>query len=244
MRILKLGVNIDHIATLRQARLGATPSPLEAAKICRKAGADGITAHLREDRRHMQDADLQALSRADVRLNMEMAVTDEMVRIASEVVRPMHCCLVPEKRQELTTEGGLDAVGMLDVLKTQVPRLQQAGIQVSLFIGPEKDQIDAAKEVGAEFIELHTGAYANASGSERAAELGRLAEGANYAHSIGLGVNAGHGLDYENLKPFLAETPYLNELNIGFSIVARAVFVGLDCAVREMLDLMRSYRPE
>lgn len=242
MNRLQLGVNIDHVATLRQARLGINPSPLTAAEICEHAGADGITAHLREDRRHMQDADLLALAKQVKRLNMEMAVTEEMVRIASTLVKPASCCLVPEKRRELTTEGGLDAAGALDTLKQAVPVLQNAGITVSLFIDPEEKQIEAAKLCGAEFIELHTGAYANAQGQEKSRELARLAAGAGLAHKLGLGINAGHGIDYENIGPLLQEVPFLHELNIGHSIIARAVFSGLENAVHEMLNAMRGYQ--
>lgn len=242
MNELKLGVNIDHVATLRQARLGVNPSPLLAAEVCEKAGADGITAHLREDRRHMQDADLTALAKQVRRLNMEMAVTDEMVRIASTLVKPANCCLVPEKRRELTTEGGLDADGMTAKLNEVVPVLKAAGICVSLFIDPEEKQIRAAKACGAAFIELHTGAYANAVGDAKMRELARLADGARLAHSLGLGVNAGHGIDYENIFPLLREVPFLHELNIGHSIVSRAVFTGLDQAVKEMLAAMAGYQ--
>ena len=244
-RTLKLGVNIDHVATVRQARLASQPSPLEAAQLCMAAGADGITAHLREDRRHIQDADVIALSQAGLRLNMEMALTEEMVRIASSLVRPKSCCLVPEKRQELTTEGGLDAVASLDKLMQFVPVLRGAGIAVSLFIAPDFAQIDCAKQCGAEFVELHTGSFANAvSAAEQAAELDRLAKGAEYAHSLGIGVNAGHGIDYENIKPLLAAVPHLHELNIGHSIIARAIMKGVGAAVADMLDLMNDYKGE
>ena len=244
-RTLKLGVNIDHVATVRQARLASQPSPLEAAQICMAAGADGITAHLREDRRHIQDADVIALSQAGLRLNMEMALTEEMVRIASTLVRPQSCCLVPEKRQELTTEGGLDAVASLDKLMRWVPVLKNAGIAVSLFIAPDFAQIDCARQCGAEFVELHTGSFANAvSASDQAAELDRLAKGAEYAHSLGIGVNAGHGIDYENIKPLLAAVPHLHELNIGHSIIARAIMKGVGAAVADMLDLMQDYKGE
>lgn len=236
---LKLGVNIDHVATLRQARLGIEPSPLEAAMICEKAGAHGITAHLREDRRHIQDSDMKQLAVNVARLNMEMAVTDEMVRIASEL-KPVNCCLVPEKRRELTTEGGLDAAGTLPGLKDAVSRLKKAGITVSIFIDPEKMHIDAAKESGAQFIELHTGSFANASGEAQIRELKRLIAGAEYAHSLGLGVNAGHGINYVNIQ-LIREMPYLHELNIGHSIISRAVFTGIGNAVGDMLALMADY---
>lgn len=239
--MLELGVNIDHTATIRQARLGLEPSPLQAALLCEKAGADGITAHLREDRRHIQDHDMAELKASVRRLNMEMAVTDEMVRIASEVIRPAHACLVPEKRAELTTEGGLDAAGMLGKLKEVVPVLHGSGVIVSLFIDPDKRQIDAASSCGAEFIELHTGTYANAkSARERLGALEALIDGASYAHSLGLRVNAGHGIDYRNIGDML-EVPFLHELNIGHSIISRAIFVGLCQAVEEMRSLMSIY---
>ncbi len=237
--MLKLGVNIDHVATLREARKAKFPDPIEAAMLCEKAGADGITAHLREDRRHIHDADMEALAAKARRLNMEMAVTEEMVAIASRI-KPANCCLVPEKRQELTTEGGLDAAGRLPEITEAVKRLKAAGIVVSLFIDPEKSQIDAAKASGAEFIELHTGSFANASGAEQDKELERLIEGAVYAHKAGLGVNAGHGIDYVNIAKIL-RIPHLHELNIGHCIVARSVFCGIGQATAEMLELMRPY---
>ena len=236
---LKLGVNIDHVATLRQARLGVYPSPLEAAKVCEAAGADGITAHLREDRRHIQDADMEALVQTVRKLNMEMAATDEMVAIA-ERLKPANCCLVPEKRQELTTEGGLDVIGAFDSLKNAVKRLQAAGVCVSIFIDPVREQLKAAAETGAQFVELHTGAFSNAEGDAQLRELDRLIDGAEYAHSLGLNVNAGHGIGYQNVKLVL-KVPHLHELNIGHSIVSRAVFVGLRSAVQEMMNLMKEY---
>ena len=238
-RTLKLGVNIDHVATLRQARLGKFPSPEYAAKVCEQAGADGITAHLREDRRHIQDADMENLVRTVKRLNMEMAVTDEMVAIASRL-RPANCCLVPEKRQELTTEGGLDAAGSLPKLTGAVKTLKDAGITVSIFIDPVEAQIEAAKASGADCIELHTGAFANAVGEVQKKELERLIKGAEFAHSLGLTVNAGHGIDYENIQLML-KVPYLHELNIGYSIICRAIFTGLKHAVREMLSNLNAY---
>lgn len=236
---LLLGVNIDHVATLRQARLGVYPSPLEAAKICEEAGADGITAHLREDRRHIQDADMEALAKTVKRLNMEMAATEEMISIAARL-KPANCCLVPEKRRELTTEGGVDVIGAFAVLKEAVARLQTAGICVSIFIDPAKEQLKAAADTGATVVELHTGAYANATGGAVKRELDRLIEGAEYAHRLGLTVNAGHGLNYDNLESAL-RIPHLHELNIGHSIISRAVFTGLHAAVREMLALMRKH---
>ena len=235
--MLKLGVNVDHVATLRQVRGVTYPSPLEAAKICMKAGASGITAHLREDRRHIQDRDIEQIAAATGKLNMEMAVTDEMVSIASRV-KPVFCCLVPEKRQELTTEGGLDVIARSETIRNAVAKLSSCGIQVSLFIDPENAQIEEAKRIGAPLIELHTGAYANAQGEAKKQELDRLRSAAEFAHSIGLTVNAGHGIDYENIVPLVREVPYLNELNIGHSIICRAVFTGLENAVRELLGKM------
>jgi len=232
----RLHVNVDHVATVRQARRGANPDPVTAAALCELAGASGITVHLREDRRHIQDRDLRIL-RQTVKtvLNLEMALTAEMVAIALEV-RPDEVCLVPEKRQELTTEGGLDAAGLLPRLQEELPPLREAGIEVSLFVDPLPEALEAAARAGADFVELHTGAYANARrGRARAAELKRLETAARYAHELGLRVNAGHGLDYENVGP-VAALPHVEELNIGHAIVARAVLVGLEQAVREMLD--------
>ena len=237
--MLKLGVNIDHIATVRQARKPAAPRPLEGALLAEKAGAWGITAHLREDRRHIQDADIRELAAHVKNLNMEMAVTGEMVRIACEV-RPHSSCLVPEKRQELTTEGGLDVAGQLEKVAAAVEKLHAAGIVVSLFIDPEFDQLDAAAKAGADYVELHTGTYSNAAGAERRKELDRLIAAAEHAHKLGLSVNAGHGIDYENIAGIL-EIPHLSELNIGHSIVGRAIMTGMEQAVREMLDAMKPY---
>jgi pyridoxine 5-phosphate synthase len=237
--MLKLGVNVDHVATVRQARRAVVPDPLEAALICEKAGAMGITAHLREDRRHINDNDMDRLSRKVQRLNMEMAVTEEMLNLAVRF-KPSSCCLVPEKRAELTTEGGLDVIGKLQDIAETVNRLQDASIIVSLFIDPEIDQIDAAFSTGTDFIELHTGAYANSHGHARQKELNRLVKAAEYAKKLNIGVNAGHGIDYENMDGIL-EIPYLEELNIGHSIISRAVIVGMENAVREMLDLMSEY---
>ncbi|HJH03825.1 MAG TPA: pyridoxine 5'-phosphate synthase [Victivallis vadensis] len=238
--MLNLGVNIDHVATVRQARMAAKPEPLEAAMLAEKAGAWGITAHLREDRRHMQDADLALLAKQVRRLNMEMAVTDEMVRIALEL-RPHSSCLVPEKRQELTTEGGLDVAGQLEKVGRAVETLKAAGIVVSLFIDPDLAQLDAAAKAGADYVELHTGTYSNTAGAARTAELERLKKAAEYAHKLGIRVNAGHGIDYENIDGIL-EVPHLYELNIGHSIVGRAIMVGMEQAVREMIELMKPYR--
>ncbi len=236
--MLKLGVNVDHVATLREARKAKFPSPLEAALLCEEAGAHGITAHLREDRRHINDADIELLSKKVRRLNMEMAVTSEMVGIASRL-KPENCCLVPERRQELTTEGGLDVLATSD-LKDSVRRLREAGIIVSLFIDPVPRQIEGAKAAGADFIELHTGRFANTSGAEQDKELERLIAGAELAHSLGLGVNAGHGIDYWNIAKIL-RVPHLHELNIGHAIVSRAVMVGMRRAVEEMLAPMSEY---
>ena len=237
--MLNLGVNIDHVATVRQARLAQEPDPVAAALLAEEAGAWGITAHLREDRRHIQDRDLRELARRVRRLNMEMAVTDEMVRIACEL-KPRSSCLVPEKRQELTTEGGLDVTGAEARIRRAVQTLHDAGILVSLFIDPDFAQIEAAAACGAEYVELHTGAYANAAGAARRQELARLIRGAEHAQSCGLKVNAGHGIDYENIAGIL-EVPHLHELNIGHSIIGRAIMVGLPQAVREMLALMSEY---
>jgi pyridoxine 5-phosphate synthase len=239
-----LGVNIDHVATLRQARyrenpgsLNAEPDPVEAALAAERAGAVGITAHLREDRRHIQDRDIFALrERISTKLNLEMGISEDIVAVALRV-RPQDVCLVPENRQEVTTEGGLDCAGQIGRLRPVVARLQEAGARVSLFIDPEETQIQAAAELGAEFIELHTGAYAEARGAAREEELRALMRGAEMALGLGLRVNAGHGLNYENTASVLA-LPGLEELNIGHSIVSRAVTVGLEQAVREMCAIV------
>lgn len=244
--MLKLGVNVDHVATLREARYhgrsAGEPDPVAAARICEMAGAHGITAHLREDRRHIQDRDLcQLRAVVKTRLNMEMADSPEILEIALKT-RPDIVCLVPERRQEVTTEGGLDAVGYCQALKRTRARLNQAGIEVSLFIDPDATQVEASAEVGSQFVELHTGAFAERYGDEpgRQAELERLIAAARQAHALGLRVNAGHGLNYTNLKTLLA-VPHLVELNIGHSIVSRSVAVGLAAAVKEMLGLMADY---
>ena len=237
--MLKLGVNVDHVATLRQARKTVFPDPVEAALICQKAGAHGITAHLREDRRHIQDDDMRRLSKTVKRLNMEMAVTDEMVKIALKL-KPHSCCLVPEKRQELTTEGGLDVVGGFKNIALAVKKLHRAGIIISLFIDPDNAQIEASRESGAEFIELHTGTFAGSRGAAVNRELKRLRNAAEFADKIGLKVNAGHGIDYKNIEGIIT-IPFLCELNIGHSIVSRAVLTGMNEAVSEMLKLMRRY---
>jgi len=238
---IDLGVNIDHVATLRQARRGREPDPVHAALAVEQAGADSITLHLREDRRHIQDRDVRALrGLLQTRMNLEMAVTEEMLAIAAEV-RPADCCLVPEKRTELTTEGGLDVAARLAPIRDASARLSAAGIRVALFIDPDAAQIEAAARAGAPVVELHTGAYAVASGAARATELGRLASGARLAARLGLTVHAGHGLDYHNVQPVAALAEVV-ELNIGHAIVSRAVFTGLAAAVREMKALMRAAR--
>ena len=237
MAELLLGVNIDHIATLRNARGTAYPDPVQAAFIAEQAGADGITVHLREDRRHITDRDVKILRQTlDTRMNLEMAVTDEMVEIACRY-RPHDCCLVPERREELTTEGGLDVAAQLPRVREVCAQLAEAGIRVSLFVDPEPHQLDAAKAAGAPVVELHTGRYAEAEGEAAAAELERLRAAAAHAHGLGLVVNAGHGLHYHNVQP-IAAIPELAELNIGHAIIARAVFAGLPEAVREMKRLM------
>ena len=237
MTIVRLGVNIDHVATVRQARRAAVPDPLEAALLAEKAGADGITVHLREDRRHIQDHDVERLrQRIATKLNLEMAVTPAMVAFA-EKLRPDDACFVPEKREELTTEGGLDVIAHRVKVMEAVARLQGRGIHVSLFIDPDRAQIEVAREAGAHAIEIHTGAYCNASGSARDRERQAIAAAATLAQSLGIEVHAGHGLDYENVLP-IAKIPEIVELNIGHSIIARAVMVGLEQAVREMKELL------
>lgn len=239
--MLHLGVNVDHVATLRQARRTTYPDPLFAALIAEQAGADSITIHLREDRRHIQDRDVRMCKDAlQTRLNLEMAATDEMVRIALEV-RPPDVCLVPEKRTEVTTEGGLDVLGQQDSLNKICGRLKEAGIRVSLFIDPEPAQLEAAVRVGAPVVELHTGAYAEALGEHRAKELNRIEVAARYAAKLGLTVHAGHGLHYHNVQP-IAAIPEIVELNIGHAIVAHAVIHGLATAVSEMKRLMLQAR--
>ncbi|MBN1269205.1 MAG: pyridoxine 5'-phosphate synthase [Kiritimatiellae bacterium] len=238
---LKLGVNIDHVATLRQARGTVYPDVLEAAKACARAGADGLTVHLREDRRHIQDADVYALRKWDgLPLNLEMANAPEIVAIALKV-RPPEVCLVPEKRRELTTEGGLDAVRGRKALRPTLKALARAGIRVSLFISADPDQIEAAAELGAPCIELHTGAFCDAAPGRRPRELAKLIKGAKQAARLGLQVNAGHGINLDNVGMIL-RVPHLDTLNIGHSIVARAVFVGMERAVREMIRATAGYR--
>ncbi|MHA3573737.1 pyridoxine 5'-phosphate synthase [Yersinia enterocolitica] len=242
MADLLLGVNIDHIATLRNARGTIYPDPVQAAFIAEQAGADGITVHLREDRRHITDRDVRILRETiQTRMNLEMAVTDEMVGIACEI-NPHFCCLVPEKRQEVTTEGGLDVADQIDKMTVAVSRLSEAGILVSLFIDADMRQIDAAVAVGAPYIEIHTGAYADATSDlARQAELARIAKAAIYAASKGLKVNAGHGLTYHNVQP-IAALPEMHELNIGHAIIGQAVMSGLAAAVTDMKVLMREAR--
>ena len=237
-----LGVNIDHIATLRQARGTLFPDPVQAALIAEQAGADGITAHLREDRRHIQDKDIFRLKdMIHTRLNLEMAVTQEMLAIAKKV-KPFACCLVPEKREELTTEGGLDVAGNIQQMTMACDLLGASGIAVSLFIDPEELQIDAAKQAGAPVIELHTGTYANAADSiQQNTELERIKNAANYAHIAGLQVNAGHGLHFHNVQQ-ICRIAELIELNIGHAIIAQAVISGLAETVKELKSVMRQAR--
>jgi pyridoxine 5-phosphate synthase len=238
---IALGVNIDHVATLRQARRGRFPDPLHAALLAEQSGADSITLHLREDRRHIQDRDVSAMRAAlQTRMNLEMAVTDEMIGIACGVL-PQDCCLVPESRQEITTEGGLDVAGQLARVTAACRTLGSAGIRVSLFIDADPAQVAAAERAGAPVIELHTGAFAEAAGAAQAREFERLRSAAKLAASLGLTVNAGHGLNYHNVAP-IAAIPEIVELNIGHAIIARAVFDGLARAVRDMKDLMRAAR--
>lgn len=232
-----LGVNIDHVATLRQARGTRYPDPVQAAIEAEQAGADGITLHLREDRRHIQERDVRML--ADVlqtRMNLEMAVTNQMLRFAEEI-RPANICLVPERREELTTEGGLDVAGNSARIQEAVEHMSALGSEVSLFIDPDPQQIEAAKRAGAPVIELHTGHYADTTGSQQRDALVRLREGCIYARKLGLVVNAGHGLHYHNVEP-IAALPGINELNIGHAIIARALFSGLATAVKQMRALI------
>ncbi|MGL6262030.1 pyridoxine 5'-phosphate synthase [Vibrio sp. WXL103] len=242
MSSIYLGVNIDHIATVRNARGTKYPDPVHAAEIAERAGADGITIHLREDRRHIVDRDVRILRETlQTRMNLEMAVTDEMIDIALQT-QPEYVCLVPEKREELTTEGGLDVVGQLDKIKAATEKLAAAGIKVSLFIDADRQQIDAAKACGAPFIELHTGQYAEAENDEdQQDELKKIAAAASYAHDLGIMVNAGHGLTYHNVAP-IAALPEIYELNIGHSIIGRALFDGLHKAVADMKAVMVAAR--
>ena len=233
-----LGVNIDHVATLRNARGTSYPDPVLAAALAEQAGADGITVHLREDRRHITDRDVEILRQTlQTRMNLEMAVTDEMLDIACRV-KPHFVCLVPEKRTEVTTEGGLDVAGQPEKVAAAIARLAAVGTQVSLFIDADRRQIDAAVAAGAPYIEIHTGRYADATTTaEQLEELARIQDAARYAHGLGLRVNAGHGLHYHNVKP-IAAIPEMEELNIGHAIIGRAVYEGLPAAVAEMKRLM------
>jgi pyridoxine 5-phosphate synthase len=240
-RPVHLGVNIDHVATLRQARGTRYPRPADAVVIAERAGADSITVHLREDRRHIQDADLpEIVAVMQTHMNLELAVTDEMLGIACELA-PSDCCLVPERREELTTEGGLDVAGQAVRVKEACARLADAGIRVSLFIDPDERQLEAAAACGAPVVELHTGAFADAAGERRALERRRIADASAFGDRIGLVINAGHGLNYENVGE-IAAIPEIVELNIGHAIVSRAVFDGLGFAVSEMKRLMTEAR--
>jgi pyridoxine 5-phosphate synthase len=240
-RPIALGVNIDHVATLRQVRGTSYPRPAEAAIMAEHAGADSITVHLREDRRHIQDADLVAITEVmRSHMNLEMAVTDEMIGIAS-TLKPNDVCLVPENREELTTEGGLDVVGQQDKVRDACARLADAGIRVSLFIDPDRAQLDAAVAVGAPVVELHTGQYADSDGKQQRKELKRIAKAAKYGDKLGLRVNAGHGLHYRNVAA-IAAIKQIFELNIGHAIIARAVFDGLSFAVSDMKRRMMEAR--
>jgi pyridoxine 5-phosphate synthase len=239
--MIRLGVNIDHVATVRQARGGADPDPVAAVRLVERAGADGITVHLREDRRHIQERDVRLLlKRARTKVNLEMAATDEMVKFAANLA-PHDACLVPEKRRELTTEGGLDVVAHKRKIANAVARLQDRGIHVALFIDPVAAQVDCARAVGAHAIEIHTGAYCNQAGARRRRELRKISAAAKLAKSFGLEVHGGHGLNYANVAP-VARIEEIVELNIGHSIIARALFVGIGRAVREMKQIMNRAR--
>jgi pyridoxine 5-phosphate synthase len=241
VKALRLGVNIDHVATVRNARGGDNPDPVRAARLAEKAGADGITAHLREDRRHISDDDIARLSRElEIPLNLEMAATDEMLAIAVKA-RPHAACIVPEKREERTTEGGIDAAGHFARLRPIVTTLADAGIRVSMFIEPDHRQLDASKSLGAPVVELHTGAYANASGKDRGAMLHKIRDAAIYGTSIGLEIHAGHGLTFDNVQP-IAILPEIRELNIGHFLIGEAIFVGLADAIQKMRRLMDDSR--
>ena len=238
---LLLGINIDHVATLRQVRGTSYPRPADAAVMAEQAGADSITVHLREDRRHIQDADLAAINEVmRSRMNLEMAVTDEMLEIAAQI-KPSDVCLVPEKRQELTTEGGLDVAGQLEKVTSACNRLAEMNVRASLFIDPDRLQLDAAVAAGAPVVELHTGTYADMEGEAQLVELQRVVDAARYGCDLGLMINAGHGLHYHNVAA-IARIPEIVELNIGHSIISRAVFDGLAMAVSEMKRLMTEAR--
>ena len=235
--MIRLGVNVDHVATLRQARRVDVPDPIEAALVAEAAGADGITVHLREDRRHIQERDVQFLrERLQTKLNLEMAVTPAMVAFA-ENVRPDDACFVPEKREELTTEGGLDVVSHREKIREATRCLQRIGVRVSMFVDPETAQIEASRDVGAHAVEIHTGAYCNALGIEREKQLQAIVEASKFAQSLGLEVHGGHGLNYDNVLG-IAQISEMAELNIGHSIIARAIIVGIEQATREMKDLL------
>ena len=243
MSKLRLGVNIDHVATVRNARGGDNPDPVRAAKLAQEAGADGITAHLREDRRHISDADIEALSNVlRIPLNLEMAPTDEMLAIASKH-RPHAVCIVPEKREERTTEGGIDCITGFRRLAPIVARLGDAGIRVSMFIEPDRKQIDAAHNLGAPVVELHTGAYAHVTGEAQAKLLEKIVHAAEFGHDLGLEIHAGHGLTYDNVAP-IAAIPHIVELNIGHFLIGEAIFVGLDVAMTRMRSAMNKARQE
>jgi len=235
--LIRLGVNVDHVATVRQARRVDVPDPVEAALLAEAAGADGITVHLREDRRHIQERDVRILrQRLHTKLNLEMAVTPAMLAFA-ENVRPDDACFVPEKREELTTEGGLDVVSHRQKIREGTQRLQSLAVRVSLFVDPETAQIEASRDAGAHAVEIHTGAYCNALSVEREKQLQAILEASKLAQSLGLEVHGGHGLNYDNV-PAIAQIPEMAELNIGHSIIARAIIVGIEQAVREMKDLL------
>jgi pyridoxine 5-phosphate synthase len=238
---LRLGVNVDHVATVREARGGDNPDPVRAAILAQSAGADGITAHLREDRRHISDDDILRLTRAlTIPLNLEMAATDEMAVIALKA-KPHAACIVPEKREERTTEGGIDAAGQHNRLQSIVSALGAAHIRVSMFIEPDRRQLEASKALGAPVVELHTGAYANASGAEREKLLEKIREAAAYGEKLGLEIHAGHGLTYDNVKP-IAAIPQIRELNIGHFLMGEAMFIGLEASIRTMRTLMDEAR--
>jgi pyridoxine 5-phosphate synthase len=238
--MIQLGVNIDHVATLREARKGVWPDIIMAAKVCELAGAHQITVHLREDRRHIQDRDVELLRAVvHIRLNLEMGASDEIIRIAHRI-KPDVVCLVPEKRQEVTTEGGLDVAAQQARLTEVVKGFNDDGIEVSMFIDPDHAQVNASKTVGAKYVEIHTGAYANAKGDRVAAELQRIEAAGIHAQEIGLLFNAGHGLSVRNLAP-VAAIPGLHEVNIGHDIIARAIFIGLEDAVREIREILEVY---
>lgn len=241
MRRIRLGVNIDHVATLRNARGGSHPDPIRAAWLIREAGGDQVTAHLREDRRHITDSDVERIAReVDLPFNLEMAATAEMQAIALRI-RPHACCIVPERREERTTESGLDVVGQEAHLREFLKPLLDAGIRVSLFVDPEPAQLEAARRVGAPCVELHTGTYCNATGEARERELRRLAEGARLCAALGLECHAGHGLDYDNVRP-VAALPEVVELNIGHFLIGEAIFVGFVPAVRRMREILDEVR--